>query len=271
MDGFSRGITRLCGFGVGKEAIPTGGVIRSVIREPIEKEENAMVNRSITPSDEEYSPRRKVVSWGAFAGAFIALALQSVFVLLGQSIGFPLVNSTIGTVPVVGFGAGSTIWWVATFVISLFVGGWFAGRLAGNPNRAVGSWNGVAAWGVAMLVLLAFLATPLGSVAGGSLNVLNRAAYVTSGVNMASAAGVSRRSAAAASARAGAGTTNSVPGARRAAAAAFVMMFLGGIASAAGGATGAPRPVRPYPSERAAVHEEPAVETTREVDIPVIR
>ena len=141
---------------------------------------------------------------------------------------------------------------MVTFTISLFVGGWFAGRLANIPNRASGAMNGLAAWGFAMLVLLAYLATPLGSTIGGSLNVLNRAAYATAGTYMVPSGstnlGMTRERAAARAAAAN--PVKSAPGAQRAAVAAFIMMLLGGIAAAAGGAAGAPREVRPYPAER---------------------
>ncbi|MCO5165831.1 MAG: hypothetical protein M9894_05625 [Planctomycetes bacterium] len=90
----------------------------------------------------------KRISWGAiFAGAVVASVLQIWFNLLGLAIGLaafdPLADQA--------FGFGTVIWVLLTSVISLFCGGWLAGRLTGSPTKLDRALHGVVTWGVAMI------------------------------------------------------------------------------------------------------------------------
>ena len=71
------------------------------------------------------------ISWGAiFAGAIIVLATQLVLTLIGTAVGLATLNPATGQTPsgtTLGIGAG--IWLVISSLVSLFLGGYIAGRL----------------------------------------------------------------------------------------------------------------------------------------------
>src|SRR5436189_1106352 len=80
----------------------------------------------------------KRISWGAIiAGVVVALVVQMVFSLLGMGIGMGAIDP-MDTNPVQGLGIGALVWWVASMLISLFTGGYVAGRLAGMPRNEEG-------------------------------------------------------------------------------------------------------------------------------------
>jgi hypothetical protein len=108
------------------------------------------------------------ISWGAiFAGVVVALVVQMVFSLLGLGIGMGAINPMESN-PLQGLGTGALIWWVASMLISLFVGGYVAGRLAGFPRNEEGILHGVLTWSVFTLFSF-FLLT---SAVGGIFNVV---------------------------------------------------------------------------------------------------
>jgi signal transduction histidine kinase len=70
------------------------------------------------------------ITWSSvIAGAVAAIAAQVLFATLGLAIGL----SVPGTAEGIGIFAG--IWWLVTGLISLFIGGWVAGRFAGVVNE----------------------------------------------------------------------------------------------------------------------------------------
>ena len=88
-------------------------------------------------------------SWGAiFAGAVVALVLQLLLTLLGIAVGSQAVEPTQEAAPLSGLGLGAGIWWVVSGIISLFAGGWVAGRLASFPRPLVGGLHGLVVWGL---------------------------------------------------------------------------------------------------------------------------
>lgn len=112
--------------------------------------------------------RLRRISWGAvFAGALVAIALQMLLSLLGMAIGFWSINPATEENPVAGLGAGTGIWWIITGALSLFVGGWFAGRLANVPNNGDGAMNGAVTWALVFLVGFYFVTTTLGQIVYG--------------------------------------------------------------------------------------------------------
>lgn len=114
----------------------------------------------------------KRISWGSiFAGVAVTLILQLLFALLGLSIGLTQVNPGEGGVSA-ALGIGAGIWWVATSLISLFFGGWAAGRLAGVPRRFDGALHGILSWALATFLTIMFLSSLLGSILGGGFSLL---------------------------------------------------------------------------------------------------
>lgn len=117
------------------------------------------------------------ISWGAiFAGAVVAVAIQLVLITLGVAIGMSTVNPTTEADPTSGLAVGAGIWWVVSGLISLFIGGWVAGRLAAFPRWIDAMLQGLVVWGLTAVASLWLLTTGLGTVLGGSMNVLSNAA-----------------------------------------------------------------------------------------------
>jgi hypothetical protein len=116
------------------------------------------------------------ISWGAiFAGTVVAFVAQILFTLLGLAIGLTIVEPMTGQAPWEGVGIGAGIWWVVTALISLFLGGWAAGRLAGMPLRQDAMLHGVVVWGLVTFVSVFFAISGVGAVASGPLGTIQQA------------------------------------------------------------------------------------------------
>jgi hypothetical protein len=116
------------------------------------------------------------ISWGAiFAGVIIAIVVQLLLGLLGLGIGFASVDPATATEST-GRGAaiGAAIWWAASSLIALFIGGWVAGRLAGFPRASEGGLHGVVAWAAMTIFSIYLVTTAVGSIVGGALNVVGQ-------------------------------------------------------------------------------------------------
>jgi hypothetical protein len=115
------------------------------------------------------------MSWGAvLAGAVVALSVQLLLSLLGLGIGLATVDPAAGDTPgAASFGIAAGIFYAIVTLISLFAGGWVAGRLAGMPVRTDGLLHGVVTWSVAMLLLLYVLTTTVGAVLSGTLGMVS--------------------------------------------------------------------------------------------------
>lgn len=115
----------------------------------------------------------KRVSWGAiFAGVVIALVAQLALSILGLGVGASTINPATEQNPAQGFAAGAGIWFALTTLLSLFAGGWVAGRLAGMPRQTDSLLHGVLTWGVATLLLFYFLTSTVGAIIGGTFRTL---------------------------------------------------------------------------------------------------
>src|ERR1700756_1979866 len=108
------------------------------------------------------------ISWGAIiGGTIIALVTQITLSLLGIGIGASTIHVQIGQTGS-GLGSGSAIWLVLSILISLFAGGYVAGRLAGFPATQEGMLHGLITFGLVTLLSLYFLTTALGAIIGGA-------------------------------------------------------------------------------------------------------
>ncbi len=117
----------------------------------------------------------KRISWGAiFAGGVVALVIQLTLGLLGLGIGMSTVNPVEQSYPFAGLGIGAGIWFVVSSIISLFAGGWVAGRLAGIPKTKDSVLHGVVTWSVVTLLSFYLLTTAVGRVIGGTANVVGQ-------------------------------------------------------------------------------------------------
>jgi len=107
------------------------------------------------------------ISWGAiFAGAVVALATQLVLTLIGGAVGLATLNPATGQSPSgTTLGIGAAIWLVVSSLLSLFVGGYVAGRLGGTVN---GWLHGLATWATVTVVTVLLLATAAGGLIGAA-------------------------------------------------------------------------------------------------------
>lgn len=86
----------------------------------------------------------KRISWSAvFAGVLVAIVVQMLLTLLGLGIGLGTIDPLEERSPMAGLGTGSAIWYIISSLLSLFVGGWIAGRLASAPRLFDGVIHGV--------------------------------------------------------------------------------------------------------------------------------
>jgi hypothetical protein len=109
------------------------------------------------------------ISWGAvFAGLVIATALQVVLTVLGAAIGLTALD---GPDSGRAFGIGTAIWALLVPLVTLFVGGMTAGRLANVRDRVDGFLHGALVWGTSLLLATYLLGTGASRILGGTLNL----------------------------------------------------------------------------------------------------
>lgn len=87
---------------------------------------------------------RSRISWGAIAaGAMVALAVYFILTLTGVAVGLEVASRR--DVPL---GAGAALWAIVTLLLSMFVGGWTASRLAVGESKLEAVLYGVILWSV---------------------------------------------------------------------------------------------------------------------------
>ncbi|MFD3000778.1 hypothetical protein ACFS7Z_10430 [Pontibacter toksunensis] len=110
----------------------------------------------------------KRISWGAvFAGLVVALVVQLSLSLLGLGIGIGSIDPATEQNPASGLGTGALIWWIVSMLLSLFVGGWVAGRLAGMPTSFDSILHGILTWSLFTLLSFYLLTTAVGRIVSG--------------------------------------------------------------------------------------------------------
>ena len=136
-----------------------GGTYRETVTTPVHETDHAV------PVSSHAHPR---ISWGAiFAGAVMALVAQLAFSLLGLGLGASAANPYSDN-PVGGLGMGAAIWTLLSVLISLFTGGYVAGRLAGMPRKQDSMLHGLVTFGLTSLLGFYLLTSGLGKVIGGA-------------------------------------------------------------------------------------------------------
>jgi hypothetical protein len=119
---------------------------------------------------EEHRPN---VSWGSiFAGAVIAFVTQLVFLSLGSAIGFSAFDPGQGDSPGQSSLIAAGIYTVIVALLSLFAGGYVAGRLAGYRLRSVSTLHGLCSWGVVSAVTVLMMAMGVSRVAGTAFGIV---------------------------------------------------------------------------------------------------
>lgn len=121
------------------------------------------------------------ISWGSiFAGTVCAFAVQLLFNLLGLGIGLAAINlsDAEGSFAQIGIGAG--LWWGLSAIISLLIGGWVAGRLAGVPIKMTAMIHGFAVWALATLLAVWLATTTLATAVSGAFGAVGQVGQATS-------------------------------------------------------------------------------------------
>lgn len=122
----------------------------------------------------------KGVSWRAiFAGTVAALSLMLILNLIGLAIGMWSIEPTEEGNPLSGLGTGSIIWWVASNLIVLFVGGFVAARVGVSFANTSGVIHGIMTWALYTLISAWLLTSVIGSIISGVGNVVGRVISTT--------------------------------------------------------------------------------------------
>jgi hypothetical protein len=131
----------------------------------------------VTPGEDARTIMINRISWGAvFAGVALSLVTQLILNMLGIGIGLSTLDPATGDSPSAqAFSLGAGIWWTLSGIIAAGLGGFAAGRLAGQPKPASAGWHGLTSWAVATLVVAWLLTSAVGSVLGGAMNNVRHA------------------------------------------------------------------------------------------------
>jgi hypothetical protein len=121
------------------------------------------------------------ISWGAvLAGVVVAMVVQMALNALGLAIGAASIEPQLNATPTLPeFGAGVMIWMAASALLSLFAGGYVAGRMSGTVSHTEAGIHGLTTWAVVMLISAYLVTSGVGSVIGGAANIIG------SGLSMA--------------------------------------------------------------------------------------
>jgi hypothetical protein len=132
--------------------------------------------------------------WGAIvAGVVSAIALQAFFAVLGTAIGLTIAHNA-NDVPEQGIGLGAGLWWLITGLISLYVGGWVAGRLTPSVDKTIGAMHGFLTWCTVTVISAILVAMAGGALLGGGLSAASNVVARNDTIVRPNSAGLAARS-----------------------------------------------------------------------------
>jgi len=122
---------------------------------------------------------RTSISWGAVAaGSLVALATHLALSTLALGLGLGAVDIVSDPDAESGVITGAMgVWWTVTALLSLFLGGWTAGRVGGGPFALGGVFLGVLVWAIVTLASFWLLTTAISTLLGGPLAVATESVY----------------------------------------------------------------------------------------------
>jgi len=113
------------------------------------------------------------LSWGAIlAGTVAALALHIVFMMLGAGLGFAIYTPTTDANPVKDLAGGAMVIQGVSAVVSLWFGGWIAGRFTHRASRRSGCLHGFMVWSLATVAAILAISIGSGWAFGGLTNIV---------------------------------------------------------------------------------------------------
>jgi hypothetical protein len=111
----------------------------------------------------------RALSWGAiFAGSFTALASHLLLTLASMGLGLQSMEPLTEGDAVSRLAMTAGISWTVSALISLWIGGWVAGRFADVGNHSVGRLHGLAVWSLATVVTYLSFTVDAGLMAMGA-------------------------------------------------------------------------------------------------------
>ncbi len=111
---------------------------------------------------------RSTVSWGAiFAGTTTALALHVLLMMLGTGLGLSIFSPMTEENPVADFSIGALVIHSICAIVSLYFGGWVAGRFTRTGTRTTGWLHGFSVWCAATVAGVIMVALGAGAMLGG--------------------------------------------------------------------------------------------------------
>ncbi len=168
------------------------------------------------------------VSWAAiFSGVIATTFVQVLLSSLGAGIGANAVDANNGVSTGIGVGAG--LWMFISTIVSLFIGGWMAGRLSGIPRKTEGMLHGFLTASLGTLFVLYLMTTAVRGIFGTAFNLFNNNLNSLNG-NVTQQTNQAAQTAA--------------PGVATAAYASFGLLLLGCGAAMWGGYVSAPKEVK---------------------------
>lgn len=116
------------------------------------------------------------ISWPAvFAGFIVAVLTQLALTLLGVAIGMSAVDVVKHDTPGTGLAVASGIWSAVSIIISLFAGGWVAGRLAKDKHTSESMIHGLLVAGLLFILTFYLVSSLIGNTLGSAENIMENA------------------------------------------------------------------------------------------------
>lgn len=140
-----------------------------------------MTNEKMFDANENFS---RHISWAAIvAGGLSAIACEIVLALLGMGLGFVTIQPANGG-DMKALGVGAVSWWFVSGLVSLYAGGWVAGRGLTGASAGNGLLHGFLTWGLVNVVSALLITTTVGALIGGGFSAVQ--SYVESGRDLPS-------------------------------------------------------------------------------------
>jgi hypothetical protein len=137
----------------------------------------SLVAQTVSPDNTVLAGTISRLNVGAIvAASLVALIIELALNLLGIGIGMNTINPKYGedSATPQELGSGAIAWVIISTLVSLFVGGWLAGRFAGIPNNTDGLLHGLVTWALVTLVSVAFLTTTAGRILSGTTALISQ-------------------------------------------------------------------------------------------------
>jgi hypothetical protein len=115
------------------------------------------------------------IRWSAvIAGWLVAAGIAYVLYVFGLAVGFTALDISATEETAKGIGIGAAIWVMATWCVSLFLGGMFASWLDGSADQTIGALHGIVVWGVAVTATGLLIALGATQALQGAASVLDQ-------------------------------------------------------------------------------------------------